>query len=150
MLRQMPAHLAAVLLLISGCSGVSGISGTVPVSGKVTYKDQAVAGATVSFLGAGEARPATAITAPDGTYKLMTLDAVGAMPGQYTVVVEKTEIPPELTKSQSMEEAAAQGNQPLPQPKKLLPAKYGDPAKTPLKFEVKTGQANSFDLVLTD
>jgi hypothetical protein len=146
----MPVHLAAVLLLISGCSGVSGISGTVPVSGKVTYKDQAVAGATVSFLGAGEARPATAITAADGTYKLMTLDAVGAMPGQYTVVVDKTEIPPELTKSQSMDEAAAEGNKPLPQPKKLLPAKYGDPAKTPLKFEVKTGQSNSFDLVLTD
>ena len=150
MTQQKSVRLILALALLAGWSGGASISGTIPVSGKVTYKDQPVAGATVTFIGQGEGRSATAITAADGTYKLQTLDAAGALPGSYTVVVDKTEMPPELTKSQSMEEAAAQGNKPLPQPKKLLPAKYGDPAKTPLKFEVKAGQANTFDLALTD
>ena len=49
-----------------------------------------------------------------------------------------------------MEEAARNAAKPLPQAKKLLPAKYADGTKTPLKFEVKTGQSNTFDLPLAD
>jgi hypothetical protein len=93
-------------------------------------------------------RTATAITAADGGYELMTLDAKGAMPGTYAVVVTKTEL--EAGKAMSMEEAAKTANQPLPQPKQLLPAKYGDAAKTPLRFEVKDGGPNVIDLVLAD
>jgi len=40
--------------------------------------------------------------------------------------------------------------QPPPAPKQLLPAKYGDAARSPLKFEVKAGQKNHFDLQLAD
>jgi prepilin-type N-terminal cleavage/methylation domain-containing protein len=59
-------------------------------------------------------------------------------------------VPAELLKPVTMEEAAKTGNQPLPQPKKLHPAKYGDAGRTPLKFEVKKGQTNTFDLQLAD
>ncbi len=39
--------------------------------------------------------------------------------------------------------------QPPPLPKELLPARYGDPLQSPLKFEVKSG-SNTIDLLLTD
>ena len=141
---------AICLTAITGCSGGTGLPRTVPVTGKVSYKGVPVGGATVSFIGEGNLRPAVAITQPDGSYSLQTLDAVGAMPGKYSVVVEKTELPQELTKEVSMEDAAKMAGRPPPAPKRLLPAKYGDTTKTPFKFEVKDGQPNQFDLVLTD
>ena len=140
--------LAAVISVL-GCSGGSGIY-TVPVTGKVTYKGQPVDGARVSFIGKGSAKTATGVSGPDGTYTLMTLDAKGAMPGSYNVVVDKTDMPAELTKETSMEEAEKQGTKPLAQPKAVLPAKYSDPANTPLKFEVKDSGENSINLELTD
>jgi Carboxypeptidase regulatory-like domain len=150
LMARIPLGLATLAVLFAGCASRGDLPRTVPVSGKVTYKGQPVEGATVSFIGEGETRTATARTAADGTFHLMTLDAQGAMPGQYTVVVHKMEMPPEPTKPLSMEEAAKLGNQPLPQPKRLLPAKYSDAANSPLKFEVKGGQPNTFDLPLAD
>jgi len=138
-----------VAIFLAGCSPGSGIH-TVPVSGKVTYKGQPVEGATISFMPEGDTRPATAISGPGGAYRLMTLDAPGAMPGQYTVVVRKTDIPTESTKAVSMEDALKLNSRPPPQPKELLPAKYGDAARSPLKIEVKTGQSNPTDLQLAD
>ena len=35
-----------------------------------------------------------------------------------------------------------------PTPKELVPAKYGDASRSPLKFEVKAGQKNHFELQL--
>lgn len=135
-------------LLLSGCGGGSSALGTAPVTGKVTYKGQPVAGATVTFVGEGDARSATAITREDGTYSLMTLDSEGAVPGKYMVLVTKTEISPELSKDVSMEEAAANADKPVPPPKKLLPEKYGDPTKGGYgPFEVKSG-SNTLDINL--
>jgi hypothetical protein len=136
-------------LLMAGCGQSSGI-GTAPVSGKVTYKGQPVEGATISFIPDASARPATAISASGGSYRLTTLDSPGAMPGQYTVVVRKTEIAGDPAKAVTMEEALKLNNRPPPQPKELLPAKYGDAAKSPLKVEVKAGARNVFDLQLVD
>lgn len=143
------AGFAVFLSFSLGCSQSNEL-GTVPVSGKVTYQGKPVEGATVSFLAEGDARPATGISGADGVYKLMTLNYEGAMPGNYTVLVEKIETPPELTKVVSMEEAAKTGNQPLPKPKKLLPSQYGDATKSPLKFEIQAGRTNTFDLKLAD
>ena len=147
--HQFSVALIALALLNAGCSSDNAL-GTVPVGGKVTYKSQPVSGATITFLGEGDARTATAITAADGTYHLTTLDSPGAMPGSYAVLVEKIETPAELNRLVSMEEAAKNAAKPLPQPKKLLPAKYADATKTPLKFEVKKGRSNTFDLPLAD
>ncbi len=140
----------ATAAVIMGCGSGGAISGTAPVTGKVTYNGQPVAGASIGFYSnATDGRVAVATSGSDGSYELMTLDTKGALPGNYSVTVKKTEIPPELTKEVSMEEAAATANNPLPQPKELLPVKYGTPAQTPLKFEVKAG-SNTIDLPLTD
>jgi hypothetical protein len=141
--------IVALAFFFAGCSEGNRL-GTVPVAGKVTYKGQPVPGATISFIPDGDGRPATAITAADGVYQLITLDAPGAMPGHYSVLVRKSDIAADSTKPVTMEEALKLNNRPPPAPKELLPAKYADAAKTPLKFEVKKGQTNTFDLPLAD
>jgi hypothetical protein len=136
--------------MLAGCSSGATISGVAPVSGKVTYQGQPVAGAIIVFNSdSADGRAAVATSNADGTYELMTLDSKGALPGNYTVTVKKTENLEELTRDVSMEEAAAKANQPPPVPKDLLPAKYGDLTQTPLKKEVKSG-SNTIDLTLED
>jgi hypothetical protein len=143
-------HISVLLLCyLAGCYQGNSF-GTIPVTGKVTYKGQGVEGATISFMPEGQGRPATAISTAGGAYELSTLDSKGAIPGPYTVVVRKTEIPLASTAPVSMEDALKLNNKPPPPPKELLPAKYADAAKSPLKFEVKKGQTNTFDLPLAD
>lgn len=143
---RLAAGVVSLGLLLPGCSG-GGVSGTAPVVGKVTYKGAPVEGAVVSFIGEGDgARVATAISGPGGAYELTTVDSKGALPGKYSVTVTKTETA--AGAEQSMEEAA-KSLAPPPASQELLPAKYGDPAQSPLKFEVKSG-ANTIDLPLTD
>ena len=144
-------HLQLLALTVSialgGCSGSSDLSA---VTGKVTYKGQPVSGATILFMGDETTRPATAISSSDGSYSLMTLDKKGAAPGQYSVIVTKTEMPAESGEPPSMEEAAKRATRSPPAPKELLPAKYGDATRSPLKAEVKKGQPNRIELDLTD
>jgi len=147
-----PSGRSTYLLLLALCLGCgqSNPLGTVPVGGKVTYNSQPVEGATVSFIPNGEGRPATAISAADGSYNLTTLNWQGAVPGQYTVVVRKTDVGLASNQPVSMEEALKLNNRPPPPPKELLPAKYADATKSPLKVEVKRGQKNEIALPLAD
>jgi len=138
----------ASMLLAVGCSRGS-LSGTVPVTGKVTYKGQPVANATITFIGQGEARTAVAVTDASGVYRLKTLDSNGAIPGKYIVLVSQTENIPGADQPVSMDEAARNQGK-AREPRQLLPARYSDPAKTPLDVEVKRGRTNSFDLSLAD
>jgi hypothetical protein len=140
--------IAATVPIAAGCNQGS-LSGTAPVRGKVTYNGQPVAGATVSFIGEGAARPAVAVTDASGGYQLMTLDTKGAMPGKYTALVTKAENAASAEAPVSMDDAARNLGK-ASVPKALLPAKYGDASKSPFKFEVKAGQSNAFDLPLAD
>lgn len=137
----------AIIGGIAGC-GEAGVDGVVPVTGKVTYKDQPVADATVSFIGEGQGgRTAVGTTAADGTYVLRTLNSEGAVPGKYTVTVTKAEAAAASGATVSMEDATksvAAG-----EPKQLLPAKYADPTQSPLKFDV-TADTKTIDLKLED
>lgn len=124
--------------------------GTVPVEGKVTHNGQPVEGATISYIPEGDGRPATAVSGAGGAYSLVTLDYTGAIPGKYAVVVRKSDVTAQSTQPVSMEEALKLNNRPPPPPKELLPAKYSDATKSPLKVEVKAGQSNKIDLTLAD
>jgi hypothetical protein len=145
-------ELLAVCIAAVCCAGCGQRNplGTVPVGGKVTYNGQPVESATVAFNPDGDGRPATAITAPDGSYSLTTLNWPGAVPGQYTVVVRKSNVALASTQPVTMEEALKLNNRPPPPPKELLPAKYSDAAKSPLKVEVKKASKNAIDLPLAD
>jgi hypothetical protein len=140
------ASLTAGMACVSGC-GEAGVEGVVPVSGKVTYKDQPVADATVTFVGEGAgAAAAVGNTSSDGSYSLRTLNTEGAKPGKYTVLVTKTESTGGGA-SASMEEAKS--NVSVSEAKQLLPAKYADASQSPLNVEVKAG-GGAIDLKLED
>lgn len=147
MLRSRIIVAWTMVVAAAGCANEGGL---VPVRGKVTYKGAPVAGATVLFMGDETTRPATAISGADGSYSLTTLDAPGAMPGKYAVVVTKTDLAAATGEPPSMEEAAKMAGRPPPAVKNLLPAKYGDATRTPLQCEVKSGSSVKFDISLTD
>lgn len=145
MLRRSLLGLLGLALLV-GCNSAS-VSGTVPVSGKVTYKGAPVEGAIVTFVPEGKGRTATATTGAGGVFSLTTVDAPGAMPGKYKVTVDKVEYG--AAGSPSMEEAA-KGNAAEGQSKRVLPAKYAEVASTPLAIEVPSGGKKDLDLPLID
>jgi hypothetical protein len=134
------------LALLVGCNSGS-VSGTVPVSGKVTYKGAPVEGAIITFVPEGEGRAATATTGAGGVFSLTTVDASGALPGKYKVTVDKVEYG--AAGSPSMEEAA-RGNPAEGKANRVLPAKYADAASTPLAVEVPSGGKKDIDLPLVD
>jgi len=133
------------------------------VSGTITYNGQVVEGASVSFLPVSpDAEPAAGRTDASGTYTLTSVYAVkggkGVLPGEYTVLVMKSEMPPdplvalfeqgkitseELERRQS---ARMVGLRPI----ELLPIKYMQPGTTGLKATVEQGKDNTFDFDLTD
>ena len=134
------------LALLVGCNTGS-LSGTVPASGKVTYKGNPVEGAIVTFLPEGEGRPATATTVTGGTFSLTTVDSAGAMPGKYKVTIDKVDF---ATGGASSMEEASVGNAKEGQMKKLLPKKYADAGSTPLSAEVPSAGKKEFDFALVD
>lgn len=134
------------LALLVGCYSAS-ISGTVPVSGKVTYKGAPVVGAIITFVPEGNGRTATATSVENGLFSLTTVDARGAMPGKYKVTVEKIEFGQGGTSSM---EAASTGSATEGQTKHLLPKKYSDVGSTPLAIEVLSGGKEDIDLAIVD
>lgn len=142
-------------LLLSGCSDGAGVK-TVKASGVVIYKGQPVADANVAFLGDGTTRPAIALTDEEGMFVLTTVrSGDGAVVGNHMVTVSKTVEPPTkagATGSLSMEDAA-KAAQETPADTKILylvPEKYSLPATSGLKFEVKDGAENYFEIKLED
>jgi hypothetical protein len=125
----------------SGCGSKDGLT---KVQGIVTLNGKPVENAQVSFVPVrgGTGKPATGRTGPDGSFDLTTTRPHdGAMPGDYTVLVqyeEGTVVPPG-----SMKEAKAgllkASKKPKPPPKYVIPAFYSDPAKTPLSQKVPPG-----------
>ena len=145
MLRRSMLGLIGLALLV-GCNSKS-VTGTVPASGKVTYKGAAVEGAIITFVPEGSGRPATATSAAGGVFSLTTVDATGAMPGKYKVTVDKVEYG--AGGSSSME-AASSGNAAEGTVKRALPAKYAEAASTPLAIEVPSGGKKDIELALVD
>jgi hypothetical protein len=123
----------------------------VRVEGVVTLDGKPVERAVVEFIpqrGRG-AREANALTRGDGTFEMETLrPGDGVWPGDYKILVTKKELPPEPPPSRS-----AAGMAPRPERflrenpggpsrasrekmKNVLPARYGDATRTPLRCRV--------------
>lgn len=144
-----------LLAMLSGCGGADQPK-TVPVTGKVTYNGDAIAGAQVTFRGGGHT--ALGVTGPDGTFKLSTFgDGDGATLGEKNVTVAKRTTVGSSGSApgggMTMDEAlAASERGETPEPPKveqLLPEKYSDPNTSGLKFTVEKG-SNNFPIKLTD
>ena len=158
------AAMVAVGLVISGCakSKTAGRPKTVPVTGTVSLKGQPVAEAQVVFKPKGNSPSATGLTDSSGTYRLMTFDVEGAVPGEYSVAIFKYDQATLAAPSSSSSSAeTSQGGMPddyVPPgigapiktsgPKNLLPAKYADASTSRLTATVKESGENRIDFNL--
>jgi len=143
------------LLLSAGC-GDDGLGQRYPVSGRVTYKGEPVASASISFYPAGgpsdQQRGATGVV-EDGYYSLSTQgENDGAFPGEYLVSIAARA--PDMT--QAKENAAKIGGlmrqedvaRAYAKAKSSIPRKYESP-DAGLRAKVEAGR-NTFDFDLVD
>lgn len=132
---------ALVGILLAGC-GPSGPK-LAKVVGKVTYKSAPLKFGSVIFQPeAGKA--ASGIIKPDGTFELFTnKPGDGALIGKHRVRVMST-----TTQDPSF---SVKEGQEMPLGKSLIPEKYGDLDKTPLKdIQVEDKSENTFTFNLVD
>lgn len=90
--RQGKCYLAMLLLLGTtlGCSDGVAYPETAPIKGVVSYKDQPLADANVSFI-PESGRPATGTTNGQGEFELTTFrPGDGAVLGEHRVLIEKS------------------------------------------------------------
>ncbi|MCX7427861.1 MAG: hypothetical protein NTW96_19810 [Planctomycetia bacterium] len=133
--RLTPAALVVLLgavIVGQGCGGSR--LGTVPLSGRVTYKGQPLVGGTVTFhpVDAAKCRPATASIQPDGSFVAATLENDrGIMPGEYRVSVVLVKAP--LFDVSPAQAAKAAANN------MVLPPRYADPATSGLTVTIEAG-----------
>jgi hypothetical protein len=135
--------LTASLLAALGCDG-SGEK-TVSVTGKVTYKDQPVAGIIVSFVPQTQTQTgvSTGETDENGNYKLTVASTgrSGAVVGTHKVWVSRPRKPPEpVDKEAKQKKKGTLAGEKLPADLAAILKKYGQLEKTPLTVEVKGGE----------
>jgi hypothetical protein len=126
----------ALLLAVGGCSG----SGLLKVTGKVTYKGQPVPSMHVAFQPeeVGK-RVGHGFTDDQGNFTLTASRTEKGIPaGHYVAVVEY-----HATSEEGMGTAPPHASKEL----KAILAKYGDPKKSPLHYEV-TKNGDYFEIEL--
>ena len=146
-----PMVAAVILGAAVGC-GPSGPS-TTGVSGTVTYRGEAVEGATVSFTPVSEGgQSAVGTTDAAGHYELTTFErGDGALAGDYKVRVFKYDSAakgPEEVVADEDYVPPSETDRPPPAPKHVLPEDYAYDSRTPLQFTVEPGSDSVFDITI--
>lgn len=144
---RFPLPAACVFCLMVGCGGgsdkwVEDREEVYPVSGKVTFNGEPLEGAVVMFRSEAKQLTAHGKTDDQGQYRLTTYEtADGAVPGEHTVCVRKTEYETVPSRNSTPDEPATQSIG-----KEILPKEYATPSTSPLKKTVTEDEAaNSFD-----
>lgn len=134
-LLLMPALVcAAAITSSSGCGKAT--PAVFPVTGIVTYQDQPVEGAQVMFTPTN-GRAAEGTTDAQGKFSLTTFSAGdGALEGQHRVTIVK------MVKQDA--------GDPYSVTKNVLPARYADPAQSPLVEEIANPGRKEISFILTD
>jgi hypothetical protein len=126
---------------------------TYPVTGMVTYKGQAVEGATVAYQPTAGKKGATGVTDAAGRYSLTTFTSGdGAVPGQYKVKIVKVKAAEGVAAADQDSEdyvAPTEGQPEVGKSENLLPANYADPNQSGLTATVGEDK-NSIDFDLQD
>ncbi len=138
--------LAVGALAVVGCGGGGPKAPKpVPVSGTVYLDGKPLANATVRFNSAtfmGEGK-----TNDQGKYELVQ----GASPGDNVITVSQTIEGLNPEEGMDLEQMAAAGGVPpgmKAPPKSIIPADYGDPSKSNIKFNVPEGGTDGADFRL--
>ncbi len=138
---------APALLLAAGCSGGGSQMTKNVVSGKVTLKDQPVAG-TVHFV-YSDNKEASAPTGPDGSYSIPNLKTgsvkilVKAMPGASDTKL----VAPPVGGDKGAPTVEMPGTNPVGTGVRP-PPKYSDANTSPLTYDIKEGK-QTHDIELT-
>jgi hypothetical protein len=144
-----------VLTILVGCSSGPKVPKTVSVSGKITYKDQPLAGAEVGFVSKFDNKDVLAargVTNDSGEFTLSTYidpqhEVGGATPGDFVVIVSKIE---KMDQQKIMEQFSTSNPSMEGLLKKLVPQKYTDAKDSPLTASVAVGASNRFEFKLED
>lgn len=150
------AWIAVAGLALSGSQGCSGGKEGDPngrlVSGTVTYQGKPVEGASVTFT--SPTASAFGLTDSEGKFKLTTAGGDKISLGDYKVAIVKKETPPLVAAPSNPDEYVPPDPNAAPSPsaapKDLLPARYGDAAKSGLTAPVTADGKNEFEFALTD
>jgi hypothetical protein len=124
------------LLVAGGCNR----SGLVEASGRLTYKGQPVPSTYVMFLPEEEGkRTSQGVTDDNGNFRLVnSRSATGVLLGRHTVVLKY-----HLTTDEELHKIPPKASKEL----KAIIAKYGDPEKSPLHYEIThSGQVIEINL----
>jgi len=138
-----------VLVVLVGC-GESGPQ-VVPVSGTVTYNGAPLADATLLFT------PQTGPTSQaksdaSGKFTLVTAQqANGAVAGEHTVLVTKSEPPKGMTEAQyeALVKSAGAGTE-LPPRRSVVPEKYSTLQESPLRVTISPAGESDLKVELRD
>jgi hypothetical protein len=148
MLARRFCAIAVALVMLTAGAGCG--KKLIKTKGKVTLDGQPVSGATVTLKPvASDGMSASGFTDNDGNFTLQTYKpGDGAVPGDYKITVTKVEAPTggeefnqdmdpsKMTDIYKKMAGAGPKGQAKKGPKSLLPAVYGDDAKTPLKCTI--------------
>ncbi len=145
----------ALAAVLAGCGESNGLF---PVYGKVNYKGEPAAGATVYFHRTGPGTPGGEVARgevqADGSFSLESGDSAwGALPGQYAVLVEWRQGPPRTHRAdtaRTVGKAAAREGKPLLIADDRLKGRYFDTAHPRITAEVKAGRNDIPPIELTD
>ncbi len=151
------AGLAATAIIL-GCGDDSGLPTRYKVSGTVKYKGEPVPKGSIVFEPINPPMPQGRVangTIENGSYTLTTYGSTpgdGALPGEYKVIILTSDLDvAELAKKQGGllhqgDEAHAKA---IKSSKMLVPQKYAQSDKTPLKAKVEP-KSQTLDFDLTD
>lgn len=151
MLRQLMkvVVLGIFCMGLVGCGGSGGPSLTA-VKGKVTYKGESLAGATVTFM-PEKGTPAIGVTDASGNFTLSTGGLPGAVEGTHRVGITKatsTNAPANPTPNDMMK--MMKGGK-MPTAKSEIPGKYATPQMSELEATVTADASkNNFNFELKD
>lgn len=136
--------LVVSLVFIPACRGPK-VKGLVPVQGKVTYCDEPLEGATVSFtpkdFKTGD-RIGVGRTDAQGKFELRTIGEPGVLPNDYRVFIVKNSV---VSTSPAKSAPEKTGNRQSPGPPKLgkgekiqsqIPKRYNNAGTSGLEFTI--------------
>ncbi|MDR1480796.1 MAG: carboxypeptidase-like regulatory domain-containing protein [Planctomycetaceae bacterium] len=142
-----------VLFFAGDCSNRSKLVGLVPAEGVLKFNGELVEGATILFSPVSQSKAASSVTDTNGKFKMMTLNPNdGAYPGEYNVVVKKTEERGEIDEPVNVDELSKSGRIVIKDTRELiqhLPQKYASFNTTDLKITIPPEGNKKIEINLT-
>jgi hypothetical protein len=125
-----------IAFCLCGCKS-GGIPGLVPAEGVVIFEGTPLVEGFITFSPKdSEGMSGTVMTDANGKFVMKTRGFVGLLPGEYAVVVLKTEVLRALTEEENEAHFAKTGQYMEPEIKAIVPERFGSIQTTPLTYTI--------------